>query len=76
MKQESYVVMTLLQMQMPTLFFDSQVHLLIHLVKDISLLDSVPYRWMFFVEKYMKTLKGFVHKIAKPKGSMSEGYLL
>ena len=76
MKQESYVVMTLLQMQMPTSFFDGQVHILVHLVKDISLLDSVPYRWMFLVERYMKTLKGFVHQIAKPEISMSEGYLL
>ena len=76
MKQESYVVMTLLQMQMPTSFFDSQVHLLVHLVEDISLLGPVPYRWMFFVERYMKILKGFVRQKAKPEGSMSEGYLL
>ena len=76
MKQESFVVMALLQMQMPTTFFDGQVHLLVHLVEDISLLGPVPYRWMFFVERYMKILKGFVRQRAKPEGSMSEGYLL
>ena len=68
--------MALLQMQMPTSFFDAQVHLLVHLVQDISLLGPNPYRWMFFVERYMKTLKGFVRQRAKPERSMSEGYLL
>ena len=76
MKHESYVVMALLQMQMPTSFFDSQEHLLVHLVEDIALMGPVPYRWMFFVERYMKVLKGFVRQKAKPEGSMSEGYLL
>ena len=50
MKQESYVIMTLLQMQMPTSFFDSEVYLLVHLVEDISLMGQVPYRWLFFVK--------------------------
>ena len=68
--------MALLQMQMPTSFFDAQVHLLVHLVQDISLLGPNPYRWMFFIERYMKTLKGFVRQRAKPEESMSEGYLL
>ena len=76
MKQESYVVMALLQMQMPKSFFDGQVHILVHLVEDISLLDPVPYRWIFFVERYIKTLKNFVRQRAKPEGSMLEGYLL
>jgi hypothetical protein len=76
MKQESYVVMTLLQIQMPISFFDGQVHLLVHLVEDISLLGPVLYRWMFFVESYMKTLKDFVRQKTKPEGSISEGYLL
>lgn len=61
---------------MPTSFFDSQVLLLVHLVKDITLLGPVPYRWMFFVMRYMKTLKDFVRQKAKPEGSMLEGYLL
>jgi hypothetical protein len=54
------VVMALLQIQMPTSFFDGQVHLLVHLVEDKSLLGPAPYWWMFFVERYMKILKGFV----------------
>jgi hypothetical protein len=76
MKQESYVVMALSQMQMPISFFGGQVYLLVHLVEDISLLGPVLYRWMFFVERYMKTLKDFVRQKTKPEGSMSEGYLL
>lgn len=76
MKQESYVVMTLLHMQMPTSFVDNQVYLLVHLVEDISLLGPILYRWMFFVERYMKTLKGFVRQKVKLERNMSQKYLL
>jgi hypothetical protein len=31
---------------------------------------------MFFVERFLKTLKGFVRQQAKPEGSMAEGYLV
>ena len=31
---------------------------------------------MFFLERYMKKLKGFVRQREKPKGSMVEGYIL
>lgn len=54
-------------------FFDSQVHLWVHLVEDISLMGPVPYQWMFFVEGYMKTLKDFVCQKTTPRKSMSEG---
>jgi len=30
---------------------------------------------MFFLERYMKKLKGFVCKRENPKGSMEEGYI-
>lgn len=42
MKQESHAIMALLQMQMPISFFDSQEHLLVHLVEDIALVGSLP----------------------------------
>jgi hypothetical protein len=30
---------------------------------------------MFFLERYMKKLKGFVRQREKPEGSMEEGYI-
>ena len=68
--------MTLLQMQFPTSLFDSQQHLMIHLVDAIKVIGPMPYKWMFFIERYLKTLKDFVRQKTKLDGSMSEGYLL
>ena len=31
---------------------------------------------MFFLEQFMKTLKGFVHQRARPEDSMAEGWLV
>lgn len=31
---------------------------------------------MFFLERFMKTLKGFVRQRARPEGSMAEGWLV
>jgi hypothetical protein len=76
MKDESRVIMALLQMQFPTSFFDGQQHLMIHVVDEVTMAGPMPYRWMFFVERYMKTLKDFVRQKTKPEGSISEGYLL
>ena len=61
---------------MPTSFFDIQVHLLVHLVDEIKVVGVVSSRWMFFVERYMKTLKDFVHQRAQPKASMAKGWLV
>lgn len=46
--------------ELPTSFMDLQVHLLIHLVDVVELVVVVSCRWMFFLERYMKKLKGFV----------------
>jgi hypothetical protein len=55
-------------------FFNSQVHLLVHLVQEVRLAGSVHYRWMYFLERYMKELKGYIRQLAHPKGSMAIGY--
>ncbi len=36
-----HVMMAFLQMQLPTSFFDSQKHLLIHLVQEVKLVELV-----------------------------------
>jgi hypothetical protein len=57
-------------------FMDLQVHLLIHLVDDIELVSVISMRWIFFFERYMKTLKGYVQQKTHLEGCMVEGYVL
>jgi hypothetical protein len=52
--------MIFLEMQLPTSFFDSQIHLNSHLVEEVAIGSPFSYRWMFPIEWYLKTLKGFV----------------
>jgi hypothetical protein len=33
------------------------------------------YRWMYPIERYLRTLKGYVRNKAHPEGSMAEGYI-
>jgi hypothetical protein len=47
MKIESTIVMNLLEMQLPTFFFDSQIHLISHLVKEVAIGGPISYCWMF-----------------------------
>ena len=58
-----------------TSFMDLKVHLPMHLVHEVELVGVVSCRWMFFLERYMKKLKGFVRQREKPEGSMVEGYI-
>ena len=65
-KREIAKIMTLLKKEMATSFYDVQVHLLVHLVDEVKVAGVVFGRWMFFVERYMKTLKDFVRQRAQP----------
>jgi len=71
-RREIVEVLTMLEKEMPTSFFDIQVHLLVHLVDEVKLVGVVSSRWMFFVERYMKTLKDFVHQRAQLEASMAK----
>ena len=55
---------------------DLQVHLLIHLLNGIELVGVVSTSWMFFFERYMKTIKIYVQKKEHIDGWMVEGYAL
>ncbi|MCO5580235.1 hypothetical protein L7F22_034101 [Adiantum nelumboides] len=50
----------LLEEHFPTSILNIQVHLLVHLVDEVEIAGTVHARWMFFLERFMKTLKGFV----------------
>ena len=67
--------MALLEMHFPPLFFYIMTHLVYHLVEELDLCGLVSTRWMYHVERYMKTLKHYVHNMARPEASMAEGYV-
>jgi hypothetical protein len=49
-----------LEMIFPLSFFDIMMHLLVRLVEKAKLGGPVCYRWMYLVERYLRTLKGYV----------------
>ena len=53
-----------------------QFHLLVHLVDEVGVARVASKRWMLYLERFMKILKGFVCQKARPEGSMAEGWIL
>ena len=68
-------LMIKLEYALPPSFFDCQIHLLVHLVEEVELCGPVHCRWMYWLERYMQVLKGYIRNRARPEGSMAEGYL-
>jgi len=68
------IVLTELEKDFPLAFFDSMVHLTIHLAKELFMCGPVQTRWMYPFERYYKGLKTFVRNLAKPEGSIAQGY--
>ena len=66
--------MCMLEKVFPLSFFDVMSHLQIHLVHQLIVCGPVHTRWMYPVERYLKTLKGYVRQRAQPEGSMARGY--
>jgi hypothetical protein len=67
--------MALLKMEFPPSFFDVMTHLPYHIVEELDMCGPVTTRWMYLVERYMKTLKNYVRNTARPEASMAEGYV-
>jgi hypothetical protein len=67
--------MALLEIHFPPSFFDVMTHLVYHLVDELDVCGPVSSRWMYPVERYMKTLKHYVRNPARPEACMAEGYV-
>jgi hypothetical protein len=63
-----------LERQFPPAFFDIMVHLTVHLVEELFICGPVHTRWMYPYERFFKGLKGFVRNLARPEGSVTQGY--
>ncbi|MCO5604824.1 hypothetical protein L7F22_058997 [Adiantum nelumboides] len=75
-KREYIELLCLMEKELPTSFFDIQVHVLNHLMDEIEIVGVVSTRSMFWVERFIGVLKGLVRQRAQPEGSMSEGWVL
>jgi hypothetical protein len=56
-------------------FFDIMTHLLVHLVKEITILGPVFLHNMWPFERFMLVLKKYVLNRTSPKGSIAKGYV-
>ena len=56
----------LIEKHFPSSALTIQVHLLVHIVDEVAIVGIVHTRWMFFLERFMKTLKDFVQQKARP----------
>jgi hypothetical protein len=74
--EETAVTMCMLEKVFPPSFFDVMSHLPIHLVQQLDICRPVHTRWMYPMERYLKTMKGYVRQRAHPEGSMAQGYIM
>jgi hypothetical protein len=73
---EAAEALCLMEKAFPPTFMDVMSHLMIHLVEELYICGPVHCRWMYLIERYMKTLKDYVRTYARPKASMAEGYAM
>jgi len=62
------------EMIFPPSFFNIMTHLLVHLVKEITILGPVFLHNMFPFERYMAVLKKYVRNRSRPEGCIAKGY--
>ncbi len=67
-EKEMAIALALLEQEFPPSFFEVVTHLLIHLVEELKLCGLVQTQWMYFIERYLKTLKGYVGNIEEAIG--------
>ncbi|KAK7279834.1 hypothetical protein RJT34_24892 [Clitoria ternatea] len=75
LQNDAVVILCQLEMYFPPSFFDIMVHLIVHLVREISICGPVYLRWMYPIERYMKILKGYMKNQYRPEASIVERYI-
>ncbi|RYA39311.1 DUF4218 domain-containing protein, partial [Enterobacter cloacae complex sp. GF14B] len=75
-RANSIEAVCMIEKYLPTSCLTIQMHLLVHVVDEVAVAGTVHSRWMFFLEQFMKTLKGFVRQKARLERSMAEGWLV
>lgn len=60
----------------PSSIFDIMIHLVLHLPEEAIFGGPIYMQWMYPFDRYLKRLKDYVKNVAKPKGSISKGYVV
>ena len=76
LREDTAITLCMIEKEFPPAFFDVMTHLLVHLVEELDICGPVHVRWMYPMERYLKTLKGYVRNRARPEASMAEGYAI
>jgi hypothetical protein len=66
LRKDVAITMCMLEMTMPSSFFDIMVHLSFHLVDELDMRGPVHTRWMYCVERLNKVLKRYIWNMAQP----------
>lgn len=74
MMRDVIMATCMLEKEFPPTFLNIMTHLPVHLVQQLFVCGPVHCRWMYPIERYMKTLKDHVRALAHPEGSIAEGY--
>ena len=75
LQKEIVEILCQFEMIFPNAFFDTMVHLLVHLCKELEYGGPAHVRCMFPIERYLCKLKSYVRNKSKPEASIAEGYL-
>ncbi len=75
LRDDVVVSLALVEMHFPPSFINIMTHLLYHLVDKLDLCGLVATRWMYPIERYMKTLKTYVWNMVRLEGSIVERYI-
>ena len=75
LQEEIVVILCELEMYFPPAFFDVMVHLLVHIVDDIIQLGPTFLHSMMPFERMNGVIKGYVHNMSRPEGSIASGFL-
>ena len=75
LQNQLVVTLCLLEKYFPPPFFDSMIHLTVHLVREVRLCGPVYLRWMYPFERFMKVLKSYVRNRNLPEGCIVECYI-
>jgi hypothetical protein len=67
--------LNLLEWELLGAFFDVMTHLCLHVVEELAICGPVHVRWMYPIERALKTFKAYMRNKARPEASMAKGYI-
>jgi hypothetical protein len=75
LQEEDAELACYMEMNLPPNFMNIQPHHVVHLPVELLMAGPVHPRRMYFVEQYLRVMKGWVRQMARPESCMAEGYI-